>query len=313
MPLPEASRRFLIVTGKGGVGKTTVAAAEARRLAASGKRVLVAMCHAKERLSVMLGSEPIGPEVVPVAPNIWAVNMHPTNAIEEYGKMTLKVRLLYTSVFDNKYTRAFLHAVPGLEEWAMLGKAWWHTSERDADGKSKSDVVILDAPATGHGLDMLRVPKIIVEIVPPGILRRDAEAARVLFQDPSRCGVILVALPEEMPVTETIELAAALTGELSLPIAKVVVNAIVPPLFTKDERAALHAVPAEGRGRGPLTGAAAAVHAAELRATRENVQAESLARLSQAPALRGVPMAFLPLLYDEAAKPDSIDQLSKRL
>ena len=129
----------------------------------------------------MLGSGPIGHDVTSVAPNIWAVNMDPTKAIEEYGLMTLKVRLLYTTVFDNKYTRAFLHAVPGLEEWAMLGKAWWHTSETDEDGKLKYDVVILDAPATGHGLDMLRVPKIIVEVVPPGILRRDAEIARSLF------------------------------------------------------------------------------------------------------------------------------------
>ncbi len=305
---PEGSRRFLIVTGKGGVGKTTVCAAEAHALAAKGKRVLVAMCHAKERLSTMLGGPPIGHDVVEVAPNIWGVNMDPTSALEEYGLMTLKVRVLYKTVFENRYTRAFLHAVPGLEEWAMLGKAWWHTSETGPHGALKYDVVILDAPATGHGLDMLRVPKIIVEVVPPGILRREAENARTHFKDPTRCGVILVTLPEEMPVTETIELATALTDELSLPLAKVVVNGVIPPLFSKDERAALRLAKVTNQ-----PGAVAAICAGQARATRENVQAECLARLSQASALEHVPTSFLPLLFEDAACPEAIFALAKRV
>jgi len=305
---PEGSRRFLIVTGKGGVGKTTVCAAEARALAAKGKRVLVAMCHAKERLSVMLGSPPIGHEVMPVAPNIWAVNMDPTKALEEYGLMTLKVRLLYTTVFESRFTRGFLHAVPGLEEWAMLGKAWWHTKETDETGELKYDVVILDAPATGHGLDMLRVPKIIVELVPPGILRREAESAREHFKDPAICGVVLVTLPEEMPVTETIELAGALTGELSLPLAKLVVNCILPPLFSREERAVLVATGVTG-----ATGPEAAIEAGHARATRENVQADCLGRLSRADALQQVPTSFLPLLFEDAARPEAIMDLARRV
>src|SRR3954447_23919470 len=97
-----ASKRFLIVTGKGGVGKTTVCAAEALALAHKGKRVLVAMCNAKERLSAMLGSELIGSEVKNVAQNVWAVNMDPEVAVEEYGMMMLKSRALYKLLFDNK-------------------------------------------------------------------------------------------------------------------------------------------------------------------------------------------------------------------
>ena len=300
------SRRFLIVTGKGGVGKTTVCAAEAVALAQRGKRVLVAMCNAKERLSTMLGSAPIGSDICQVAPNIWAVNMEPGKAIEEYGMMKLKVRVVYKAVFDNRYTRVFFRAVPGLEEWAMLGKAWWHTTELGQDGRPRYDVVILDAPATGHGLDMLRVPKIIVEAVPPGVLRGDAEEAWTLFQDPARCGVILVTLPEEMPTTETIELAAALSGELKLPIAKVVVNGVLPPLFSKEERASLLAA------RVPKhTGPDAAILAGQARSTRENVQSESLARLSA--ALSSVPTSFLPLLFEDAARPDAINDLAKRV
>jgi anion-transporting ArsA/GET3 family ATPase len=304
-----ADKRFVLVTGKGGVGKTTVCAAEALALAATGKRVLVAMCNAKERLSVMLGAPPIGPDVAPVADGVWAVNINPDKAVEEYGILTLRSRTLYKTLFDNKYVRTFLRAVPGMQEWSMLGKAWWHTTERDPDGSSTYDIVILDAPATGHGLDMLRVPKVILDVVPPGILRRDAERAWAMFRDPHTCAIVLVTLPEEMPTTETIELARALT-ELGLPIGRVVVNGVLPPLFSRDERAALEATSAAQAHATRATPGEAAIAASRDRATRERVQAESLNRLS-----RELPVspAFLPLLFEDAARPEAIRALSKRV
>jgi anion-transporting ArsA/GET3 family ATPase len=300
-----ADKRFVLVTGKGGVGKTTVCAAEALALAAKGKRVLVAMCSAKERLSAMLGVAPIGSDVTPVADNVWAVNMQPEKALEEYGILVLHSRALYKTLFDNAYVRTFLRAVPGMQEWTMLGKAWWHTTEKLKDGTFKYDVVILDAPATGHGLDMLRVPKVILDVVPPGLLRRDAERAWALFQDGETCAIVLVTLPEEMPTTETIELARALSA-MGLPVGRVVVNAVLPPLFSRDERAALEAGP---RFDGPTPGDAA-LSAARDRATRERLQGESMNRLSR--ELPVVP-TFLPLLLEDAATPSAIRQLAKRV
>jgi len=296
-------KRFLIVTGKGGVGKTTVCAAEATALALRGKRVLVAMCNAKERLSTMLGSDPVGSEVALVGKNIWAVNMDPEKALEEYGMMMLKVRLLYRAVFDNRYSRTFLRAVPGLHEWSMLGKAWWHTTERNANGSSRYDVVILDAPATGHGLDMLRVPRVIVDVVPPGLLRRDAEKAWTMFQDPAISGVVLVTLPEEMPTTETLELATALRDDLHLPLDRVVVNGVLPRLFSQKEREAFAGLGPLGEGPGD-----AALGAGWIRASREAMQAESLARVSKELAITPVQ---LPLLFEDAATPEGIRELAK--
>jgi anion-transporting ArsA/GET3 family ATPase len=300
-----ADKRFVLVTGKGGVGKTTVCAAEAVALAAKGKRVLVAMCNAKERLSEMFGVAPIGPTVVPVGTDIWAVNMQPEKALEEYGILVLHSRALYKTLFDNAYVRTFLRAVPGMQEWAMLGKAWWHTTERLPDGTFKYDVVILDAPATGHGLDMLRVPKVILDVVPPGLLRRDAERAWALFQDGNTSAIVLVTLPEEMPTTETIELAAALK-ELGLPIGRVVVNAVLPPLFSREERDALDVLPQFDIG----TAGDAAIAAARDRATRERLQADSMGRLA-----RDLPVApaFLPLLFEDASTPEAIRRLAKRV
>lgn len=300
------SKRFLIVTGKGGVGKTTVCAAEALALAAKGKRVLVCMCNAKERLSAMMGSQLIGPEIMSVAPNVWAVNMDPELALAEYGMMALHSKTLFKLLFDNKYVRTFFRAVPGMQEWTLLGKAWFHTTETLEDGGNRFDVVILDAPATGHGLDMLRVPKIILDVVPPGLLRRDAERAWKMFQDPAMCAVVLVTLPEEMPTTETIELAHALRDELRLSIGKIVVNCVLPPLFSKAERAALEAV-------GPIasdTPPDVAIGAGRGRSSRERIQAESLLRLSEE---LPVPPSFLPQLFEDAARPSAIKELAKRM
>jgi anion-transporting ArsA/GET3 family ATPase len=303
-------RRFIFVTGKGGVGKTTVSAALARALSRRGKRVLIAMCNAKERVSTMFASPPVGPDIVTVAPGIWAVNIEPEHAFEEYGRMVLKVPGLYRVVFHNKYIRSFLPAVPGLSEWAMLGKAWFHTTEMDEQGRPRFDVVLLDAPATGHGIDMLRVPKVIVEIVPPGILRRDAELAWKMFSDPAQTAVLVVTLPEELPVTETLELIAAVEDDLRLPLGALVVNGVLPVLFSEAEVRQLSAALDDGASRdGAATPSPAgeAVAAAARRAIDERAQAASLTRLQGATDL---PRISLPYLFEDAAAPAAIEKLS---
>jgi anion-transporting ArsA/GET3 family ATPase len=298
-------KRFLFVTGKGGVGKSTVCAAQALALAQHGKRVLVVMCNAKERLSAMLGSQPVGPDVVSVSDNVWAVNIDPDQALDEFAVIVLKSRTIAKTI-DSKYVRGFLRAVPGMHEWAMLGKAWWHTTELLPEGGHRYDCVILDAPATGHGLDMLRVPQVISEVAPPGLLRRFADDALALFRDTARSSVVLVTLPEEMPTQETIELAQALTGELKMPIGRVIINCVLPPLFSKEEREALGALSmTAGESPGEV-----AIASSRMRAMRERVQSESLVRLS-----RELPVApsYLPLLFEDACQPRAIAELAKRL
>lgn len=307
---PLDDRRFLFVTGKGGVGKTTVCASLALAMAARGKKVLIAMCGAHERLSSILGTPPIGHELVEVAPGVTATNIEAPRAMEEYGAMVIGVKAVAKAVFDNKYTSSFFRAVPGLHDWAMLGKAWFHTTE-EVEGSPRFDVVLFDAPSTGHGLDMLRVPKVILDIVPPGVLRRDAERAWALFSDPVRSGVVVVSLAEDMPTTESIELIAALRQELSLPLADVIVNAVLPPLFAGDERAALLARPEllEVGARYDDAGDRALSVAAR-RAAREGLQAAAVARLQEAV---GVEPRLLPFLLEGANTPEGARRLSKLL
>jgi anion-transporting ArsA/GET3 family ATPase len=303
-PMPAfAPRRFLFITGKGGVGKTTVTAALAKALAARGVRVLVTVCGAKERLSTLLGAPPLTSAIAELGPNLWGVRLVSEVALREYGTLKLRNRVLVDAIFDSKYVSGFLSGTPGLKEWSLLGKAWYHATEQDGAGKPRFDVVLFDAPATGHGLDMLRVPKVIVDIAPPGVLRSDAERAWEMFRDPARSGVVVVTLPEEMPTNETLELCAALRGELTLPIAELVINSLLPPLFSSDEVSALERLAPLGGGAPPQQALGSAVR----RATRQRIQDECVQRLQQL----GVPLRSLELLLDGAATPDAVARLAR--
>jgi anion-transporting ArsA/GET3 family ATPase len=299
------ARRFLFVTGKGGVGKTTVVAALAERFARAGKRVLVAETSPKEHISGLFGRSSLPTQITELSPRLYGVLLDADVALKEYGTIVLKSERLVSALFDNKLVLGFFHGAPGLKEWAALGKAWYHSTEVLADGSPRFDVVILDAPATGHGLDMLRVPKTIVELSPPGVLRTDAEKAWTQFRDPAQSGVVVVSLPEEMPTNESIELCQALKGELGLPLLALVANQVVPSIFGAKERAALAPVPEPSAGDT----ASAALAAGIRRAAREQVQAESLQRL----AGLGAPLLELPFLLGGASNASAITSLADAL
>jgi anion-transporting ArsA/GET3 family ATPase len=245
MATPLLDLRFVILSGKGGVGRTTVAAALARAAAARGKRVLVAQTDAVERLGHMLGHPtPVPATVTSLAPGISAVNMTPRESLHEYGLMVLRYEAVYRALFDNRFVRGFLSAIPGLDAHAMLGKAWWHTTEVEAGhgrlaGRPKYDLVILDGPASGHAAAMLRIPRSIAEAVPAGPLLRDARAIMATLSDPAQTAMVIVTRPEELPASETVELATIARRELGINLGPLIVNALPPGRLAAEPVASL--------------------------------------------------------------------------
>ena len=220
---------LIVVSGKGGVGRTTVTAALARAAADAGKRVLIAASSPADRIGGLFGKPPVGPAITAVAPGIDAVNITPEGAIHEYGLLTLRSELVTRALFENRAARAFLDAVPGMDAYALLGKAWWHTTETVRERgavRRRYDLVLLDGPASGHAPLMLRIPDAIVAAMPKGPLSRDARAIQTLLRDRARAAFLIVTLPEELPAREAIELATAARGELGLPLGPLVVNAL---------------------------------------------------------------------------------------
>lgn len=274
-------RRLLIVTGKGGVGKSTVSAALALLAARQGKRVLVCEVNVQERVAPLLGAPLAGAEVREVEPGLFTVNVSPPAAMREYGLMVLKFRTVYDAVFENRLVRYFLRVIPGLAELVILGKVLHEVR------LGRWDLVVLDAPATGHAVQLLRVPSALLDTIPAGPLRHDAQWMQDMLVDPARTALAIVTLPEEMPVNEAIELDAQVRGILGIQRAALFVNAMPDDRFTHGEAARLGALSEAPAPLGP------AARAAALQATR----AEHARRyLERARAAIDLPTTLLPLL-----------------
>lgn len=224
-----ADRRLILVVGKGGVGRSTVAAAIADECAQRGKKTLLFETNANDRFGSFFDKPAVGTEVTQLAPNLWAVNTTPAAALEEYGLMILKFRSVYEMVFENRVTKAFLRAIPGLDDYSLLGKAWFH-AEEEKRGKPVWDTIVFDMPASGHSVSMLRVPSVIIDTVPEGPLTRDARTVKQLLSDPVRTAAVLVTLAEEMPVNEAVELEGKLAA-LGIVAQHLVCNQIYPDHF----------------------------------------------------------------------------------
>ena len=229
-----ANQRLILVTGKGGVGRTTIASALSYWISQQGKRTLLAQINAKKNLGPLLGVAEVGEEIRLVSPNLWAVNTNPSAALKEYGLMILHYQAVYRAVFENRMVKGFLRAIPGLDDYAMLGKLWYHTTELQSDGSPRFDTIIVDCPATGHAVTFLRTPQIILDTVPEGPLTRDARAVRELLTDPARTRLVIVTLAEDMPANEALDFYRSVKSPLQIPTGPLIVNALYPDRFTKE-------------------------------------------------------------------------------
>lgn len=226
-------KRFIIVGGKGGVGRTVVAASLATLLARHGRRVLLAHVRTKQRMTRLLGCDVVDENVRPVEPNLWVVNMNPRAALMEQGLKVLRFKAVYRAVMENRLVKYFLKAIPSLDEYSMLGKAWYHTTQTIGEGH-RFDTVVFDGPATGHLITMLRIPRVVLDVVPEGPLTADAQMVWNLLTDPARTGLWIVTLAEEMAVNESVDLFTSAREDLGIATDRLVVNALFPDVFERD-------------------------------------------------------------------------------
>jgi anion-transporting ArsA/GET3 family ATPase len=304
-------KRVIVVMGKGGVGRTTVATAIAQMLARRGKRTLLFQTGAKDKLSRLLGCAPVGEQIVPIPGELFAVNTNPAAALHEYGLMVLRSETIYRLVMENKVVKKLIRAIPGLDDYSIIGKLWYHTTEELGAGRPKWDTIVFDAPATGPALTMFKIPRAILEAVPEGPLTRDAAKVRSLLEDGGRTSVVLVTLAEEMPTAEAEELYARLAPELGLHATHMVVNQIVPDRFFAT--GAPSRVLDELLARGDYASDAVLeplVRQARAQRSRRQMNERYLARLeTKVP----VPQARLPLLFSETFGAAELATLGKLL
>lgn len=247
-------KRLLIVTGKGGVGKSTIAAALAAEAARRGRRVLLASHTRIEGPHPCFGTT-MSYKPVRLRENLYLSRIDARDALKEYVHRTLPLGQFYDWFLDGKAFAHFTEATPGFDDLLCLGKVYDHVTGPDA-----FDLVVLDAPSTGHAALMLRVPAVTCAAVATGPLHHNALKIRLLLEG-SRTEVVLVALPEEMALREAQELGDHITTELDMSVAALVLNRVVPPRFDDSEIDALSALPEGSPALQRITRAARERHA----------------------------------------------------
>jgi anion-transporting ArsA/GET3 family ATPase len=220
--------RLLVVTGKGGVGKSTVTAALGRLLQARGRRVLLVEADPRENLHQLLDVQPSGGELLRVAPGLFLQHLDPRTLLDDLVREKLKVGVLVNRVLHSPIHQHFAEGAPGLKETAVFGRILRYLTGHGPRLLPRPDVVILDAPASGHGLQWLAAPQLVADVVASGPVGHMASEIADLLGDPHQCGVLVVTLAEEMPVQEAIELIEQLDHRFGRRPEAMVVNSLYP-------------------------------------------------------------------------------------
>ena len=310
--------KILIVSGKGGVGKTTVAAALALVAARQGHKVCVAEVDRKGTLAKLLGGGRAGYEPSEVSPGVWGVNIVPDAALAEYLDVQYHMKRISRVFTNTQFVDYITTAAPGLKDILVLGKIWYLEQDRGGS-RHDFDTIIVDAPAAGHMLTFLSAPMGLSDALRVGPVRRQSDWLIEMLQDATRTRVHLVTLAEEMPVSETLETAAALKERVGINMGPIFANAIYSELFNEQEERALARLLAEDAYASLITeGAEVGVSLdtndietllgySRFLESRRDIQAEHLRALR---AGTDEPILELPFLFSAGLALPDIDTLA---
>ena len=303
-------RRLVFVTGKGGTGKTTVAAALALLAAEHGKRTLACEMDAKGDLASFYETGPANFAGHDVLPGLRVMSMDTEASLREYLKLQLRIPVVgrigpLARAFDFVAT-----AAPGVREILTVGKLCYEVRE------NHYDLVVVDATSTGHIVGQLAAPQAINQLVRVGLIRLQTDWMLDILSDPASTGLVIVTTPEEMPVNETMELAGRVREETTVDLAAVVVNRVLPELFGRSEEQVFEALcatkPSAALGR--LVGAdpEPVLEGARLAVRLRRTRAWHLDRL-RAGLDPTVPMLLIPMLFTRGYGMRTTRQIARSL
>ena len=296
-------KRLVIVTGKGGVGKSTVAVALGLAAAKRGKRTILAEVSGQEQLSRVFHRAEVGFHEVEMAENLWAISIDPDESMKEYLLIQLKVKAMRDLLVNSRIFGYLAAATPGLRELVTFGKVWELAQpDRRVKKGSQYDLVVVDAPATGHGVGFLQTPRTFANVARVGPIRHQAETLDAYITNHRKTGVALVALPEEMPVNESASLEQQLTEDVGASVDRILMNGLYPERFSAEDIEILE--PLAERDDGAVR---AAARAAVSQSRRAEAQREQLARLEE---LTSAPVGTLPFLFEPQLGLEQIRELA---
>ncbi len=309
-------RKLLFITGKGGVGKTTMAAAIGLAAARAGRRTIVVEVGQQNRLTGMFGLPEAGPGVERrLEPRLSSISIDPDRALLEWLQ-ALGGRVSGRILASSGTFQYFAAAAPGARELVSMVKIWQLTRSGRGRGSGGHDLVVVDAPATGHALGLLRSPQTFGAIARVGPIAGHTKQVQELLGDPAASAYVAVALGSEMAVSEALELQSALDAQLGRSLETVIVNGLLPRRFTAAELTRIdamsrngHAGPKRGSGGqrdGVAQAAARAAHAAH---ERSRLQHNQVARLRR----RSFEVLPVPFVWGSHLDLAALEDISKRL
>ncbi len=309
-------RRLLILSGKGGVGKSTVAVALGLKAAEQGLSTLICEMGENEKIAPLFGRAASSFRETPLGiKNLSSIYLDPHEAFNDYVRASLRLAVLSRPLIESRLIRAFVQAAPGLKEIMTLTKLMELERLTDKQGKPKYDLIILDAPATGHGMSLFRSPMLAMRATKLGPIYQKARLISDLLSDATRTRMHIVTLAEEMPVTETLEMIAAMRSDLHISLGDILINAVMPPAFSAASIALLDAMrqPAVMKssancwvGIAPEALMAVAAHMDG----RSRLNAHYVNRLHDDTDLKSI---NLPFVFDAPWNLDSVKKLAKYL
>ncbi len=234
------NKRVIFVAGKGGAGKTTVTAALAMAAASHNKNVLVVETHENDALGSLFGQTGFTEKPSMIDSNIWGMRIDPKIVLEEYIQKFVTVSFVAHQIINSRIFEHLAVATPGLKEVMILSEIWRFEQKTDSNTKTPLyDLIIVDSPATGHGLSLLRVPSTLTSMLQTGPIATQTRWVEDMLQDSTRTCLILVALPEELPVNEALEFERKAENDLNMCVAAIIVNMVYPTIFSPKELMAI--------------------------------------------------------------------------
>lgn len=229
------SRRLIFVLGKGGAGKTTAAIALGMAARRMNKRVLLVETGDSDALGSLCLNRTLSETPEEISPALWGARVHPQSELEAYIRAHVGSGFLSRKIIRSRLFSYLMDATPGLKEVMSLGRIWRWEQEKTKQNQNRFDIIIVDAPATGHAMSLLRLPDQLVRMIRVGPVANQIRDVQRLLKNPQKTCLAIVTLPEELPVNEAMELHAMAENEIKMPVAVTFINCVYPSTFTKTE------------------------------------------------------------------------------